>query len=229
MRGVIVVKKKLLSKKFLTVIAVFTVVLTVFTSTAFADYYTEGKVLYAGMQSSNVTDLQRDLKTLGYFGSYQPTGYFGAVTQQMVKKYQAQNYLVADGVVGYATARAIKVDRVLQTAKWYIGVPYVWGGTSPSGFDCSGFVHHVMLQNNIIIPRTTELQYEKGTWVDRSQLRPGDLVFFTTYRPGPSHVGIYLGNNQFIQASSGADQIIISDLSNSYYASHYIGAKRVIW
>lgn len=135
------------------IIAVFTVVLTVFTSTAFADYYTEGKVLYAGMQGSNVTDLQRHLKTLGYFGSYQPTGYFGAVTQQMVKKYQAQNYLVADGVVGYATAKAIKVDRVLQTAKWYI----------------------------------------------------------------------------FIQASSGAGQIIISDLSNSYYASHYIGAKRVIW
>jgi cell wall-associated NlpC family hydrolase len=117
---------------------------------------------------------------------------------------------------------------VLQTAKQYQGVPYVWGGTSPSGFDCSGFTHYVFLKNGIVIPRVAKDQYKNGTWVSKSQLKPGDLVFFSTYTPGASHVGIYLGSNKFIHASSGAGKITISDLSNSYYVKHYLGAKRII-
>lgn len=201
--------------------------LTVFSTTAFADYYSDYKLLKIGMTHAEVTNLQKDLKSLGYFG-VQPTGYFGTITQQSVKAYQKSKYLITDGIVGPATARAIKVDKIINKAKSYQGVPYVWGGVSPAGFDCSGFVHYVLLQNGIVIPRTAADQYYTGTWVDRSRLVPGDLVFFSTYKPGPSHVGIYIGGNKFIHASSGANKVTISDLSNAYYSQHYIGAKRVI-
>lgn len=88
--------------------------------------------------------------------------------------------------------------------------------------------HYVFLKNDIIIPRVSADQYYTGTWVNRNELQIGDMVFFTTYKAGPSHVGIYIGNNKFIHASSGAGKITISDLNNLYYLQHYIGAKRVI-
>ncbi len=211
------------------VIAALVTLVFVFSSLSavYAGYYTEGITLKYGMNNSNVKDLQNDLKKLGYF-SYSPTGYFGSLTKQSVLSYQKSNGLVADGIVGRWTAREIKVDTIIATAKQYLGVPYVWGGVSPSGFDCSGFTHYVFLKNDIIIQRTSKAQYNEGDWVQRSQLRPGDLVFFTTYAPGPSHVGIYLGGGKFIHASSGAGKIIISDLGNTYYSSHYIGAKRAL-
>jgi len=217
-----VVKNKIIAMAIVFAVSLFT-----FASAASADYYSDRDVLYYGMRNSEVTALQKDLKVLGYF-NYYPTGYFGGITLNAVKAYQGDNALRVDGIVGPNTAREIKVDRVLQLAKQYQGVPYVWGGVSPSGFDCSGFTHYVLLKNNIIVPRTASAQYNTGIWVQKSQLKPGDLVFFTTYQAGPSHVGFYLGNNKFIHASSGADKVIISDLTNSYYAQHYIGAKRVI-
>lgn len=216
-----------MKRRIMAVMAAFIMSTVALTNTAFADYYTEYQTLRFGMQSSNVTDLQKDLKQLGYFG-YSSTGYFGSLTRQSVINYQYANKLAPDGIVGHATAREIKVDQLLQMAKGYIGVPYVWGGTSPSGFDCSGFTHYVYLKNGITISRTTELQYNQGTWISKSALRPGDLVFFTTYKPGPSHVGIYLGNGQFIHASSGAGKVTISDINKAYYAERYIGAKRII-
>lgn len=196
-------------------------------TTTFADYYTNYTTLYEGMSSGEVVNLQNDLKSLGYF-NYTSTGYFGSLTEQSVISFQKDNYLAADGIVGHATARTIKVDLITSSSKNYLGVPYVWGGTSPSGFDCSGFIYYVFLNNGIAIPRTTDLQYyNAGTWVSYNNLEPGDLVFFTTYAPGPSHVGMYLGNGQFIQASSSKG-VTISDLSNSYFSARYIGAKRII-
>lgn len=194
---------------------------------AFADYYSANTVLYYGMQSSQVTNLQNDLKRLGYF-NYQATGYFGSATAQSVTQFQKDNSLQVDGIVGHQTAREIKADKVLQTAKQYMGVPYVWGGVSPSGFDCSGFTQYVLLENGITVPRSADQQYTQGASVSRDQLKPGDMVFFTTYKPGASHVGFYIGNNQFIHASSGAEKVIISDLDNVYYSQHYIGARRLI-
>jgi cell wall-associated NlpC family hydrolase len=216
-----------MKKRIMTAFIVFAAVLTLFATTAFADYYTQYRTLYYGIQSTDVANLQQDLRSLGYFAS-QPTGYFGIMTKQAVLGYQASKNMKADGIVGHITARAIKVDRVIQTGKSYLGVPYVWGGTTPAGFDCSGFTQYVMAKNGITIPRTAALQYEKGTPVDKSSLVPGDMVFFTTYQPGASHVGIYIGGDQFMHASSGAGKIIISQLSNTYYAQHYIGARRVI-
>lgn len=117
---------------------------------------------------------------------------------------------------------------IISTAKKYIGVPYLWGGTTPSGFDCSGFVQFVFKAHGISLNRTCETQYKHGTYVSKSNLQPGDLVFFqNTYKAGISHVGIYIGNGQFIHASSSKG-VVISNLSSSYYVSHYYGARRIL-
>jgi cell wall-associated NlpC family hydrolase len=213
-------------KMFLTITVLF-VIFIIFTTNVFADYYSDNASLYQGVQGSDVRSLQNDLSWLGYFDGAQ-TGYFGSYTRSEVIRFQKEHYLVPDGIVGHSTARQIKVKRVTQTAKRYLGVPYQWGGKTPSGFDCSGFTSYVLNANGIYALRTAEQQYGQGYWVSKSNLREGDLVFFSTYKPGPSHVGIYLGNGKFIQASSGWDQIVISDLSNSYFAGHYLGAKRII-
>ncbi len=115
---------------------------------------------------------------------------------------------------------------VIATAQKYMGVPYVWGGETPAGFDCSGFTQYVMKQNGIVIPRTAADQYAAGTPVDKADLRVGDLVFFTTYKPGASHVGFYMGDGKFIHASSAAKKVTISQLDEEYYTQHYIGSRR---
>ncbi len=120
-----------------------------------------------------------------------------------------------------------KASAIISTAKSYIGVPYVWGGTTPNGFDCSGFTQYVLKKHGVSIPRVTSEQYSAGTAVSKSNLRVGDLVFFTTYKPGPSHVGFYIGSGKFIHASSSKG-VTISDLSNSYFSGRYIGARRVL-
>jgi len=123
---------------------------------------------------------------------------------------------------------AANASAIIATAKAYLGVPYVWGGSSPSGFDCSGFVQYVFAKHGISLPRTSKQQWGVGTAVSKSNLLPGDLVFFAnTYTSGVSHLGIYLGSGQFIHASSSKG-VIISELSNSYWASHYHGAKRIL-
>lgn len=126
------------------------------------------------------------------------------------------------------TATSPKAKAIISTAKSFLGVPYVWGGQSPSGFDCSGYINYVFGKHGITLPRTAAEQFNVGTSVSKSNLIPGDLVYFTTYKEGPSHVGIYLGNGQFIHASSGKEEVTISSLSSNYYTSRYIGAKRVI-
>ncbi len=120
-----------------------------------------------------------------------------------------------------------KASAVIATAKTYMGVPYVWGGASPSGFDCSGFTQYVLKKNGVSIPRVTSDQYKAGVAVSKSNLKVGDLVFFTTYKAGPSHVGFYMGDGKFIHASSSKG-VTISSMDSSYYSSRYIGARRVL-
>ena len=117
-------------------------------------------------------------------------------------------------------------DRLVSTANKYVGVPYVFGGNTPSGFDCSGFTRYVFSHNGIHLPRMADEQYRIGSTVSRSELIPGDLVFFSTYEPGASHAGIYVGDNQFISATSSGG-IRIDCMDSSDWASRYVGARRV--
>jgi cell wall-associated NlpC family hydrolase len=108
--------------------------------------------------------------------------------------------------------------KVVEIAMSYMGVPYVWAGSSPSGFDCSGFVRYVYAKVGISLPHSSRMMYDCGTSVSRDQLEPGDLVFF--YNP-IHHVGIYIGNGQMINARSGG--VGIDGIWQSYY-----GAKRIL-
>jgi cell wall-associated NlpC family hydrolase len=107
------------------------------------------------------------------------------------------------------------------------GAPYRDGGIDPSGFDCSGFVRYVYEQHGVDVPRQVRDQFRVGKDVDREDLEPGDLVFFSTIAPGASHVGIVIGGDQFVHAPSERGVVRVESLSAQYWASRYIGAKRV--
>jgi cell wall-associated NlpC family hydrolase len=115
---------------------------------------------------------------------------------------------------------------VVSIAMQYLGVPYVWGGASPSGFDCSGFVMYVFAQVGISLPHYTVAQwsYPNAVSVPRNELQPGDLVFFA----GLGHVGIYVGGGQFIHSPHTGDVVRIDSLGSGWYASTYDGAKRIL-
>ena len=119
--------------------------------------------------------------------------------------------------------------QIVATAQQYLGIPYKYGGSSPStGFDCSGFVYYVLKQLGYSPYRTTSSQYTMGTYVAKSDLQPGDLVFFQgTYKSGISHVGIYVGNGKFIHSPSTGKVISYADLNSTYYVNHYYGARRI--
>ena len=122
-------------------------------------------------------------------------------------------------------------SNIVENAKKYLGVPYVYGGATPAGFDCSGLTQYVYNESGITIPRVAADQYKSnsGQFVDKSQLQPGDLVFFTGNngsKSNPGHVGIYVGNNQMIHAPSTGKTVRYQDISTSYYVNSYVGAKR---
>ena len=118
--------------------------------------------------------------------------------------------------------------QILAEARKYLGTRYVYGGASPSGFDCSGFVYYVLKQMGFSPYRTPADQYRMGTSVTKANLQPGDIVFFAnTYASGISHVGIYAGNGQFIHAPNSRSTVSYSDLTSGYWAQHYYGARRM--
>src|SRR5687768_16067716 len=107
------------------------------------------------------------------------------------------------------------------------GAPYRFGGVDPVGFDCSGFVRYVYQQHGVAMPREVREQFRVGKMVDRDRLEPGDLVFFSTVAPGASHVGIVIGGDQFVHAPSERGVVRVENLSSQYWASRFVGAKRV--
>ncbi len=119
-------------------------------------------------------------------------------------------------------------ERVVLFAKKMLNIPYRFGGSSFMGIDCSGYVQKVFSYLNIPLPRTAREQFKVGEPVDKDELNIGDLVFFRTYASFPSHVGIYLGNNLFIHASSRSRKVTIDSLDTPYYLKRFIGAKRII-
>ena len=131
--------------------------------------------------------------------------------------------LGAPSVEALAPAPAARYGGVVGIAMQFLGVPYVWGGASPSGFDCSGFSMYVYAAMGVSLPHHAASQYNMGTPVSKDQLQAGDLVFFN----GLGHMGIYIGGGQFIHAPHSGDVVKISSLSDSWYAATWVGARRI--
>lgn len=119
-------------------------------------------------------------------------------------------------------------QQILNKAKQYLGIPYVYGGASPAGFDCSGLVYYVLRSLGYSSYRTPADQYRQGTYVAKSDLQPGDIVFFAgTYGSGISHVGIYAGEGKFIHSPNSRSVVSYGNLNDSYWVNHYYGARRM--
>lgn len=145
-------------------------------------------------------------------------------------------YKIAEGYVSSDYVAQVDLDAVsaqgssmAQYALQYVGYPYLYGGASPSGFDCSGFVTYVCKQFGYSVNRTASSQMSNGVAVSKDQLQPGDLVFFNNGNSSKlaTHVGIYIGNNQFVHSSTPTVGVIISSMNEAYYGSGYVGARRL--
>lgn len=149
-----------------------------------------------------------------------------AATTQKEEKEEVKTHVEeTPKEVKKATIISTNHSSIVQNARSLMGTPYVWGGTSTSGFDCSGFIQYVFKQNNLLIPRTVSDIWNFSNGVSSPSI--GDLVFFETYQPGPSHMGIYLGEGNFIHAGSSRGVEISNLNNNSYWKSRYLGAKRI--
>ncbi len=192
-----------------------------------------------GDDGQEVLDMQKRLSELHYnVGDLD--GIFGEDTERAIKKYQSDKKLDVDGIVGEETykslmnkqlppnrsSRSAIVRKILRVAHSMKGVPYVFGGTSPYGFDCSGFTQYSFASAGVWIPRLADAQYYHGRPIALDDLRTGDLVFFTTYEPGASHCGIYIGDGKFIHAGSSTG-ITVARVLGSYWGARYYGACRV--
>lgn len=129
-----------------------------------------------------------------------------------------------DSGVSYEPERT----EIVQHAKSFIGTPYRNGGATRNGMDCSGLVMKVYYDFGIRLPRTAYDQSRAGREIGRSELQPGDLVFFRTSRGGISHVGIYVGSGSFVHASTGGHRVKVDQLSSDYFRARYVTARDVI-
>ena len=127
--------------------------------------------------------------------------------------------------------RGFNKSHIIDNAKRYLGGKYLWGGTNPNGFDCSGYIKYLYEKAGIELPRTAYQQSKVGKLIKRDELKKGDLLFFLTDKTRHipiTHVGMYIGNDKFIHAASKAKGIIISSLSKSKYSKYFVKAKRII-
>ncbi|MCA0174244.1 C40 family peptidase [Bacillus sp. RAR_GA_16] len=200
-------------------------------------------VLGSGDRGEAVTSLQTELKSLGYY-TYHVDGIFGQITEDAVEDFQEDEGLAVDGIAGPEVMSALSAEDsgateptsneestesvsqsdVVSTAKSLIGTPYVWGGTTPDGFDSSGFIQYVFNEAGVDLSRTERDMWKyDGTEVASPGI--GDVVFFEgTYDvEGASHSGIYIGDNKIIHAGSGG--VEVSDLSYDFWQDHYLGVK----
>ncbi|WP_408009339.1 C40 family peptidase [Pseudalkalibacillus sp. A8] len=206
----------------------------------------ETSVLDRGDRGQEVESLQTELEALGYY-TYNLDGIFGPITEKAVKDFQAEQGLTVDGLAGPETLEALSststnsVDvqstsdtsasddqasesEVVSIAQSLIGTPYVWGGTSPDGFDSSGFIQYVFGEVGVDLSRKeSDMWNNDGVQVDSPSV--GDVVFFEgTYdTEGASHSGIYIGDNKMIHA--GSNGVEVTDLSIDYWQDHYLGVK----
>ena len=203
-----------------------------------------------GDSGIDVKAVQEVLKALGYLKIDNTTDYFGTQTESAIIAFQENLGLEADGSVGPQTIdvlnrqlirKGLKIsmpnrssfsrqslgDQIISTAKQYIGVRYRSGGTTPNGFDCAGYTQFVYKHFNISVPRDTSSQATVGTGLSKSELQIGDLIVFkNTYRSGPSHTGIYVGNGQFIHASTSRG-VRIDHIDDNYWGGRFHSGRRV--
>lgn len=189
--------------------------------------------LTIGSTGPEVKKVQTKLKQLGYFTHSEITGYYGSITAEAVKQFQKSAGIKATGVVdaetyerlmGQAPQKKLDAIALVADAAELLGKPYVWGGETPQvGFDCSGLIVYLFQKQGISLPRTVATIWNAGTPVSAPSV--GDIVFFATSGSGPSHAGIYIGNQQFIHSGSSTG-VTISSLNNSYWKVRYLGAKR---
>ncbi len=207
--------------------------------------FTSSKLL-KGDKGEQVVQLQDKLSKLGYY-AYSIDGNFGPLTKGAVMDYQKKYGIHVDGIAGSSTLKhlfsnknvkgktivsksvknksSFSVDTsLIKHATQLVGIPYRWGGTSRSGFDCSGFLQYVFSQKGFSIPRTVSDIWNFGVGVAKPSV--GDIVFFQTYKKGPSHAGIYLGDGKFIH--SGSKGVTISQMNISYWQQRYLGSKRIV-
>ena len=154
----------------------------------------------------------------------------GNTTGYVSSKYLTSTKPSSSGSSSSSTSTS--ASKLIDYAKKFLGKPYVWGAQGPNGFDCSGFTYYVFKNSaGITLPRTSSLQSNYGTSVSKSNLKPGDLLFFDTVgsnNGGVTHCGIYIGNNQMIHAASGQGKVVINNINNSYYINSYVNARRVL-
>lgn len=218
---------------------------------AFAQIEQQFYSIKYGEHSNNVRIVQEVLYFYGYYHG-EVDGIYGPLTEEAIQKVENDNiYSINEPInENYTTSKASGTENVqleaeksdqdpiviqldipqnngslIKKAKSLLGSPYVWGGTSPSGFDCSGFIQYVYQQENVTIPRTVNEIWNFSSPVSSPSV--GDLVFFETYQPGPSHMGIYLGKGNFIHAGSSRGVEISNMNDNNYWKSRYLGAKRI--
>lgn len=176
-------------------------------------------------QSLRVLGSGTKVTITGSSGKWYRVSYNGS-TGYIFKSYLSTDVTSSSGSASTGTSAG---QALVAEGKKYLGVPYVWAGTSPSGFDCSGFVYYVYKQCGYSITRTATAQNTDGYYVSRSDLQPGDIViFYNSAMTSIGHSGIYIGDGQFIHASSGAGKVVISNLSSTYYNTHYYSARRVV-
>ena len=176
-------------------------------------------------QTSNILGVFADgteMQVLGVYGSW-----YRVVCENQIGFVSSDEFLLNGGIAELSAAED-KGQIIVDTAMKYLGVRYVWAGSSPKGFDCSGFVNYVYKECGYSINRTAALIYQNGTYVEKEDLEVGDAVCFSSSSNSIGHVGIYIGEGQFIHASSGSGCVIISDLSEKYYLNRYVGARHIV-
>lgn len=148
------------------------------------------------------------------------------------------NIRMSNGITGFVSAAyvtkemeqelGLKGKEVAKTVQNYVGRPYVYGSAGPNSFDCSGLTSYVYRQFGISLPRSSNAQGSVGTYVDKANLREGDLLFFSNRSDRKiNHVGIYIGNNEFVHASTSVRGVVRDNLNTNYYVRNYVTARRI--